>query len=242
MSTWPNDKSTKIEAVEELRSASFQRDGTLRKAVTTWAARLRDDGLGIRSTGTMKNIVALVALAAIVVTLVACSSNTTSGPNGSPSAIAEVAPSATALASPPATALASPPATAEVAPSAIADASPNVGTPITITIGDRTINATLNDSEVARDFVAMLPVTLPWFRNFGIEYITELDAPLTETGPFYTDVQAGDIVYYNPLDSITIIYKPTSSVPTLAKMGEITSDLSVFENLPENVDMRIEAR
>jgi hypothetical protein len=88
----------------------------------------------------------------------------------------------------------------------------------------------------------MLPVTLPWFRNGGIEYITELDAPLTETGPFYTDVQPGDLVYYNPLDSITIIYEETSSVPTLTKMGEITSsDLSAFEDLPEKVDMRIEA-
>jgi hypothetical protein len=49
---------------------------------------------------------------------------------------------------------------------------------------------------------------------------------MTESGRFYTDVQPGDIVYYNPLDSITIIYEETSSVPTLTKMGEITSDLA----------------
>lgn len=40
------------------------------------------------------------------------------------------------------------------------------------------------------------------------EYITELDAPLTETGLFYTEVKAGDIVYFNPRDSIPIIYAP----------------------------------
>jgi hypothetical protein len=123
--------------------------------------------------------------------------------------------------------------------SAPAEASTD-GTPITITADDVVMTATLNDSQVAQDFAATLPVTLPWFRNAGIEYITELNAPMTETGPFYTDVQPGDIVYYNPLDSITIIYEETSSVPTLTKMGEITSDLSVFENLPDNVDMRIE--
>lgn len=122
---------------------------------------------------------------------------------------------------------------------AAVEPAPSEGTPITITAGDQTFTAVLNDSAVAQDFIAMLPVTLPWFRNFGIEYITELPAPMTESGPFYTDVQAGDIVYYNPLDSITIIYAPTSSVPTLTKMGEITSDLSAFENLPENVDMTI---
>ena len=93
---------------------------------------------------------------------------------------------------------------------------------------------------MSRDFLATLPTTLSWERNAGIEYITELPAPMTETGPFYTDVEAGDIVYYNPMDSITIIYAPTSSVPTLTKMGEITSDLAAFEDLPDNVDMRIE--
>jgi hypothetical protein len=122
-----------------------------------------------------------------------------------------------------------------------ADPSAEGVTPIVITAAGETITATLNDSQVSQDLIEMLPVTLPWFRNFGIEYITELDAPLTETGPFYTNVQPGDIVYYNPLDSITIIYAETGSVPTLTKMGEITSDLSVFRSLPNNVSMTITA-
>jgi hypothetical protein len=120
------------------------------------------------------------------------------------------------------------------------DAAPASGdTPITLTSGDTVITATLNDSQVSQDFIAMLPVTLPWFRNSGIEYITELDAPLTEDGPFYTDVQPGDLVYYNPMDSITIIYEETSSVPTLTYMGEITSDLSVFRDMPDDVEWEI---
>jgi hypothetical protein len=113
-------------------------------------------------------------------------------------------------------------------------------TAVRITAGDETFDATINDSLVSRDFLATLPTTLPWERNAGIEYITELPAPMTETGPFYSDVEAGDIVYYNPMDSITIIYAPTSSVPTLTKMGEVTSDLAAFEDLPDRTDMRIE--
>ncbi|MFC9772494.1 MULTISPECIES: cyclophilin-like fold protein [unclassified Pseudarthrobacter] len=136
------------------------------------------------------------------------------------------------------------PAPATTASAAAESSAPTdahaVGTPIIITVGDVVMTATLNDTQVAQDFAATLPVTLPWFRNAGIEYITELSAPMTETGPFYTDVKPGDIVYYNPLDSITIIYEETSSVPTLTKMGEITSDLSVFGNFPNDVDMRIE--
>jgi hypothetical protein len=93
---------------------------------------------------------------------------------------------------------------------------------------------------VAQDFAAMLPVTLPWFRNAGIEFITELDAPLTESGPFSTGVQPGDLVYHNPRDSVTIIYAETSSVPTLTKMGQITSGLDAFDQLPDNVDLHVE--
>jgi hypothetical protein len=91
-----------------------------------------------------------------------------------------------------------------------------------ITAGEQTFGATINDSQVSRDFPARLPATLPWERNAGIEYSTELGAPLTGTGPFYTDVEAGDIVYYNPMDSITIIYSPTSSVPTLTTVPTLT--------------------
>jgi hypothetical protein len=110
-------------------------------------------------------------------------------------------------------------------------ASPgDAGTPITVTAGGQTMTATLNDSQVSEDLVEMLPVTLSWHRNYDIEYITELDAPLTETGPFYTDVQPGDLVYYNRMDSLTVIYEETSSLPTLTKMGQVTSDGSVLED------------
>ena len=183
----------------------------------------RSSNRPVRKTGT----VGLIAGATTVMLLLAaCSSGTKD--DSSPSAgSSDPAPSATA----------------EATPSETSSATPqNGGTPITITAEDQTFEATLNNSRVAQDFAKTLPVTLPWFRNADIEYITLLDAPLTETGPFYTDVQPGDLVYYNPLDSITIIYEETSSVPTLTKMGEITStDLDAFESLPENVDMRIQA-
>ena len=176
---------------------------------------------------------ALLGTVAAVFTLAACSSTgddesatapTTSTPT--PSTETEAGDTSTAK-----------PQSSGTANTTKANAS---GTPITITAGDRTITATLNDSNVSQDFIETLPVALPWYRNLDIEYITELDAPMTETGPFYTDVQPGDLVYYNPMDSITVIYEETSSVPTLTKMGEITSDLDVFANLPDNVEMRIE--
>ena len=45
-------------------------------------------------------------------------------------------------------------------------------------------------------------------------------------------VQPGDLVYHNPRDSVTIIYAETSSVPTLTKMGQITSGLTRSTSFP----------
>ena len=176
----------------------------------------------------MKNALAALAAATALIALNACTSTTDTG-----------TPPVTSPSSTPSSTVSSP----ATSPSPDASTPPAAdGTSITITAGDQTFNATINDSQVSQDFLATLPTTLTWNRNAGIEYITELDEPLTETGPFYTDVQAGDIVYYNPMDSITIIYAPTSSVPTLTKMGQITSDLDAFENLPDTIDMQITVR
>jgi hypothetical protein len=170
----------------------------------------------------MRKAIASVIVGVTVVALAGCSSDNSDGSAAAPPAIPGPATSAGGEAG------------------ASSTPGSSGGTPITITAGDVVITANLNDSRVSKDFAAMLPVTLPWFRNAGIEYISELPKPLTETGPFYTDVQPGDLVYYNPADSITIIYEETSSVPTLTEMGEITSDLSVFDKLPDTVDMRVE--
>ena len=176
----------------------------------------------------MNKTFAALAAATALIALNACSAtppeaeapatSTSPSPSSSPAASSSAAPSS-----------ATPSATTETAGN----------TAVTITVGDQRFEATINDSQVSQDFLATLPTTLTWNRNAGIEYITELDEPMTETGPFYTDVQAGDIVYYNPMDSITIIYAPTSSVPTLTKMGEVTSDLGAFEDLPNTVDLTI---
>lgn len=169
----------------------------------------------------------LLTAAAAALALAACSAGTDTA-NPGPAGTTPPAAASTAATPTPSAAASS------------AGAADGQSTPITMTVDGQTITANINDSQVSQDFLETLPVTLSWFRNGSIEYITELDGPLTETGPFYTDVQPGDIVYYNPADSFTIIYEETSSVPTLTKMGEITSDLSVFAGLPDDIDITIE--
>ena len=48
MSTWTPDELSRIGDAEELRVASYRRDGTLRKYVIIWVARVGDD-LYVRS-------------------------------------------------------------------------------------------------------------------------------------------------------------------------------------------------
>lgn len=48
MTTWASDELNKIGGAEELEIATFRKDGTLRKPVTIWVARVGDD-LFVRS-------------------------------------------------------------------------------------------------------------------------------------------------------------------------------------------------
>ena len=168
----------------------------------------------------MRKAFALTIGVAALLTLAACSSTTEGGANTSPTSTVSASPLATVDSSP------------------AAEAAPVAGTtPITITIGGTTITATLNESAAAQDLIASLPVTIPSIRNANIEYFGATAAPLTETGPFYDDVQPGDIVYYAPKDEVALIFEPTSSPGQLTKIGDITSDLSIFDGLPDDADI-----
>ncbi|CAI3793691.1 cyclophilin-like fold protein [Pseudarthrobacter sp. MM222] len=170
----------------------------------------------------MKKAITLIIGTATALALASCSSESTSTPTASPTS--------TVTATTPAAAASSPAPTEDAAQVAAA-------TPITITIGGTTIAATLNDSDAARDFIESMPVTVPSIRNAGIEYFGAVASPLTETGPFYDDVRPGDIVYYAPKDEVALIFKPTSSPGQLTKIGDITSDLNIFDGLPEDADI-----
>lgn len=50
MSEWTTEELSKIETAEELKIASMRRDGTLRKPVTIWVVRHRDQ-IYVRSVG-----------------------------------------------------------------------------------------------------------------------------------------------------------------------------------------------
>lgn len=108
---------------------------------------------------------------------------------------------------------------------------------IKISIGDKILTATLNDTPTSQDFIARLPLTLQMSRHDDREYyaaISLLKNALTEDG-----YVVGDICYWAPGDCIVFYYAKGYS-GSLLKMGRITSDLSIFKSLDNNIAVIIE--
>ena len=68
-----------------------------------------------------------------------------------------------------------------------------------LTIDGRPVTATLNDSAAARDFAALLPLTLNLSDFHETERIADLPRRLSTSGaPEGAEPKAGDLAYYAP--------------------------------------------
>jgi hypothetical protein len=113
-----------------------------------------------------------------------------------------------------------------------------------IVLDNKTITATLNDSQTSREFAALLPLTLKLKDYAGEEKISDLPGRLSTTGsPAGTAVKKGDITIYAPWGNLAIFYKPHGYVDGLIKLGQLdkAADLPIhpaaysarFEQLTE---------
>ncbi|KOO03801.1 hypothetical protein AKJ17_09080 [Vibrio nereis] len=94
---------------------------------------------------------------------------------------------------------------------------------------DSTVTATLNDSPSARDFVAILPLTLELEDYASTEKIAYLPSTLTKEGaPTGVSSTAGDISYYAPWGNLVVFYKNFGYAAGLINLGKIDGDLSRF--------------
>lgn len=115
-------------------------------------------------------------------------------------------------------------------------------TTIALTVGDTVLTAELDDSQTTRDFLATLPRTMPMTRYGDREYYGKVDAPLSQNGTAIEDYENGDVTYYIPGGSFAIFFgqADNSSQSGLIRMGRMTSDLALFDTLPDEVEVRIE--
>ena len=112
---------------------------------------------------------------------------------------------------------------------------------IRMTMAGKIITASLEESDSARDFFAMLPLTLPLEDYAETEKIAYLPGKLTTQGaPKGIDPNVGDICYYTPWGNLAIYYRDFGYSSGLIRLGRITSGLDALTAQPSGT-LTIEA-
>ena len=94
------------------------------------------------------------------------------------------------------------------------------GTPLT---------ATLDDTETARDFAAMLPLTLTLTDYASTEKISDLPRKLSTKGaPAGTAAEAGDVSYYAPWGNLALFHRSFGYSDGLVKLGALDGSVEIL--------------
>ena len=115
---------------------------------------------------------------------------------------------------------------------------------IRIEIEGTFVAATLDDTEVARDFASLLPLTMTLEDYNATEKVADLPRKLSTRGaPPGSDPDVGDIAYYAPWGNLALFYRDFSysaglvklgsldaGVETLRRPGPLTAKIELFES------------
>lgn len=96
---------------------------------------------------------------------------------------------------------------------------------IRIEIEGTFVTATLDDTEVARDFASLLPLTMTLKDYNATEKIAYLPRKLSTKGaPRGIDPDVGDITYYAPWGNLALFYRDFGYSAGLVKLGSLDAD------------------
>ena len=103
------------------------------------------------------------------------------------------------------------------------------------------VTATLNDSTAARDFAALLPLSLTLKDYADIERIADLPRKLSTAGaPAGMQPKTGDITYYAPWGNLAIFVKDGNGTSRgLVRLGHVDTGLPALQR-PGPLQVRIE--
>jgi hypothetical protein len=112
---------------------------------------------------------------------------------------------------------------------------------IRIDVDGAAVMATLdNNSQAAKDFIALLPLTLTLNDYNATEKVSDLPRRLsTKDAPPGFDPSIGDIAYYAPWGNLAIFYKDFGYSSGLVKLGTIDAGLDRL-NAPGSLKAIIE--
>ncbi len=111
-----------------------------------------------------------------------------------------------------------------------ADASQKVShMKIRIQLEGRSVTATLEESQAARDFLSLLPLTLTLTDYNSTEKVADLPRKLSTKGaPAGVDPDVGDITYYAPWGNLAIFYRDFGYSSGLVKLGRLDSGVEIL--------------
>lgn len=105
-----------------------------------------------------------------------------------------------------------------------------------ITSGGTVLTATMYDNATAKDFVALLPLTLKITDYASTEKVADLPKKLSTQGaPGGHKGTTGDITLYAPWGNLAIFYKDFGYASGLVSMGKIDNSASDIKKLSGNV-------
>jgi hypothetical protein len=116
------------------------------------------------------------------------------------------------------------------------------GEKIRIHQGDRAVTATLNDSAAARDFVAMLPLTLHMHDWLSREKVAAVPGPISEASEGTPNYNVGDLGYWRPSNHFVIYYANDGTKlppPGIVLLGKIDGAAAIFD-APGDLDVTVE--
>ncbi|MFE6621120.1 cyclophilin-like fold protein [Streptomyces sp. NPDC057740] len=163
---------------------------------------------------------ALAVPTAVLLAMTACTDEAASPPSSSS----------------PSSASASPPPPGPASPSDDKDTAMT----IRLTVDGHPIDATLNSGATARDFAALLPLTLKLSDFHETEKIADLPRRLSTSGaPDAAEAKPGDLAYYAPWGNLALFYRGSgSSDAGLIILGHVNGDT---ERLATATEVTIEA-
>ena len=112
---------------------------------------------------------------------------------------------------------------------------------IRLTVNGKQLIGTLADSETARDFASVLPLTATLEDYADTEKITYLPRKLSVKGaPSGSDPSVGDIAYYAPWGNLALFYKDFQYSSGLVILGKIDGGVEALtrsDNLKATIEL-----
>ena len=124
----------------------------------------------------------------------------------------------------------------------LAFAEGSVETPVTLTIGDVTLDAYLNDTLSAQELISRLPVTVHLY-NSGHDYCGGINPALPyEESDVQYGWKNGDLAFWTAGDDFVIFHndeETSGGTGNLVILGHVTSDIEEVRALSDAIDVII---